>query len=146
MSKIEFTHKWFWKSRLPERKGQKCRVLAHGKMNSILVEFADGYKVITSRYAVRLITTLLIVLLMTGCISTVIKTNPTPTAPPPPSTAALITGSQPPGPTGSKTEIESGAVFTIPEWWMLGTPGPAKHIQKGRSNYYNPQSGAERDQ
>jgi hypothetical protein len=48
-----FTHIWFWKSRLPERKGQTCRVLARGKMNSILVEFEDGYKVITSRYAVR---------------------------------------------------------------------------------------------
>jgi hypothetical protein len=47
------THVWFWKTRLPERKGQPCRVLVRGKMNSILVEFEDGYKVITSRYAVR---------------------------------------------------------------------------------------------
>lgn len=47
------THIWFWFSRLPERKGQPCKVLARGRMNSILVEFADGYKVITSRYAVR---------------------------------------------------------------------------------------------
>lgn len=44
---------WFWRSKLPERKGQSCIVLARGKMNSILVEFADGYRVITSRYAVR---------------------------------------------------------------------------------------------
>jgi len=44
---------WFWKSRLSERKGQSCRVLARGNMNSILVEFEDGYKVITSRFAVR---------------------------------------------------------------------------------------------
>ena len=50
-----FNYKWFWKSKLPERKNQRCRVLARGKMNSILVEFEDGYKVITSRYAVRLI-------------------------------------------------------------------------------------------
>lgn len=49
------THTWFWKSRLPERKGQLCRVLARGEMNSILVEFEDGYKVVTSRFAVRLI-------------------------------------------------------------------------------------------
>lgn len=48
------THTWFWKSRLPERKGQPCNVLARGKMNSILVEFEDGYKVVTSRFAVRL--------------------------------------------------------------------------------------------
>jgi hypothetical protein len=47
------THIWFWRSRLPERKGQPCRILARGRMNSILVEFEDGYKAITSRYAVR---------------------------------------------------------------------------------------------
>jgi hypothetical protein len=48
-----YTHIWFWKKRLGDRKGQPCRVLARGKMNSILVEFADGFKVVTSRYAVR---------------------------------------------------------------------------------------------
>ena len=44
---------WFWRARLPERKGQRCRVLVRGKLNSILVEFADGLRVVTSRYAVR---------------------------------------------------------------------------------------------
>ena len=44
---------WFWKKKLGNRKGHPCRVLARGRMNSILVEFEDGYKVITSRYAVR---------------------------------------------------------------------------------------------
>jgi hypothetical protein len=48
-----FTHVWFWKARLPERMGQHCRVISRGKMNSILVEFEDGFKVVTSRYAVR---------------------------------------------------------------------------------------------
>lgn len=48
-----FDHVWFWRTRLPERKGQPCRVRVRGKMNSILVEFQDGYKVVTSRYAVR---------------------------------------------------------------------------------------------
>jgi len=49
-----FDHIWFWKSRLPERRGQSCRVLARGRMNNILVEFEqDGYKVVTSRFAVR---------------------------------------------------------------------------------------------
>lgn len=48
-----YDHIWFWKSRLPDRKGQKCRVLIKGKMNSILVEFEDGYRVVTSRFAVR---------------------------------------------------------------------------------------------
>lgn len=49
-----WTHVWRWKSRLPERKGERCRVLARGKRNSCLVEFrSDGYKVVTSRWAVR---------------------------------------------------------------------------------------------
>jgi hypothetical protein len=44
---------WWWRSRLGERKGQRCRVLARGALNSVLVEFPDGYRVVTSRYAVR---------------------------------------------------------------------------------------------
>jgi hypothetical protein len=47
------THVWRIKTRLPERKGQTCRVLARGKLNSCLVEFADGTRVVTSRWAVR---------------------------------------------------------------------------------------------
>lgn len=47
------THFWRIRKRLPERFGQPCRVLARGRMNSILVEFADGYHVITSRNFVR---------------------------------------------------------------------------------------------
>lgn len=49
-------HIWFWHAkgmRIVDRKGQPCRVLARGRMNSILVEFGDGYRVIASRYAVR---------------------------------------------------------------------------------------------
>ena len=53
MIKNTFDRIWYWKSRLSERKGQPCRVLARGKKNSILVEFEDGYRVITSRFAVR---------------------------------------------------------------------------------------------
>ena len=48
-----FDHVWWWRARLPSRKGQRCRVLVRGKMNSVLVEFEDGYRVVTSRYAVR---------------------------------------------------------------------------------------------
>ena len=44
---------WFWRRKLGDRKGYQCKVLARGKMNSILVEFRDGFKVITSRFAVR---------------------------------------------------------------------------------------------
>lgn len=41
------------KTRLPGRFGQFCRVLERGKMNNCLVEFPDGYKVITSRNYIR---------------------------------------------------------------------------------------------
>ncbi len=44
---------WFWRKKLKHRKGTRCKVLVRGKMNSILVEFEDGFKVVTSRYAVR---------------------------------------------------------------------------------------------
>lgn len=47
------THVWYWRALLGDRKGEPCRVLARGKMNSCLVEFADGHRVITSRHAVR---------------------------------------------------------------------------------------------
>jgi len=35
------------------RKGQACEVLARGTMNSCLVEFADGYRMVTSRNAIK---------------------------------------------------------------------------------------------
>lgn len=35
------------------RKGQRCRVTARGTMNSCRVEFEDGFKMITSRNAIR---------------------------------------------------------------------------------------------
>ena len=47
------TYRWRWKVRLPERFGQRCKVIARGKMNSVLVEFEDGYRVVASRFAVR---------------------------------------------------------------------------------------------
>lgn len=53
MMSVDFPFIWYWRARLPERKGQRCRVLARGRMNSVLVQFADGWKVVTSRYAVR---------------------------------------------------------------------------------------------
>lgn len=52
-----YDHVWWWRSRLPERKGQRCRVLVRARrMNTILVEFEDGFRVVTSRYAVRRVT------------------------------------------------------------------------------------------
>jgi len=44
---------WWWKKYLPERRGQGCWVIARGKLNTIQVEFLDGFTVFTSRYAVR---------------------------------------------------------------------------------------------
>ncbi len=48
-----YTSVWWWRSRLGDRKGQRCRVIARGRLNSIVVEFEDGFRVVTSRYAVR---------------------------------------------------------------------------------------------
>jgi hypothetical protein len=47
------THFWRVRTRLPDRYGQPCRVLARGALNTILVEFADGFRVTTSRFYVR---------------------------------------------------------------------------------------------
>jgi hypothetical protein len=44
---------WWWKSKLPERRGHPCWVTARGAMNTIRVDFLDGFFVFTSRYAVR---------------------------------------------------------------------------------------------
>jgi len=48
-----YDHTWYWRKNLPERKGQRCRIVARGKMNSIEIEFEDGVHHIVSRYAVR---------------------------------------------------------------------------------------------
>ncbi len=45
---------WRITTELPERKGHRCRVLVRSRrMNSCLVEFEDGYRVVTSRNSVR---------------------------------------------------------------------------------------------
>jgi len=46
-------YRWRVRTKLPERFGQTCHVLARGKMNSALVQFEDGFRVITSRNFVR---------------------------------------------------------------------------------------------
>jgi hypothetical protein len=48
-----FDHYWRVRTKLPERYRQRCRVVARGRMNSLLVVFADGHRVITSRHYVR---------------------------------------------------------------------------------------------
>ena len=55
-SDAEYPYVWYWRGhewRPVYRKGERCRVLARGKMNSIAVEFEDGFRTITSRFAVR---------------------------------------------------------------------------------------------
>jgi hypothetical protein len=55
---IRFDRVWYWKPspmRPIDRKGQRCRIVARGERNSILVEFEDGFRVCTSRHAVRLL-------------------------------------------------------------------------------------------
>jgi len=49
------THVYAWKnnSKRVELWRRRCRVVARGRMNSILIEFEDGQREITSRYAVR---------------------------------------------------------------------------------------------
>jgi hypothetical protein len=49
----KYPYIWWWRSRLPERQGQPCRITARGSLNNIWVEFPDGFWVITSRWAVR---------------------------------------------------------------------------------------------
>ena len=47
------THRWRVRTRLSERFGQHGRILARGRMGSVLFEFSDGYRVVTSRNYVR---------------------------------------------------------------------------------------------
>lgn len=65
------THTWRYRALLPERHGQACEVTASARkgdgiicpqiinpptpksMGTIRVRFADGFEVVTSRYAVR---------------------------------------------------------------------------------------------
>lgn len=47
----EFPYRYAWDRQ--GRKGQFCKVTARGTMNSRLVEFEDGYKMVTSGNALR---------------------------------------------------------------------------------------------
>ena len=44
---------WGNNSKRAMLKGRRCRLIARGSMNSILIEFENGERVVTSRYAVR---------------------------------------------------------------------------------------------
>ena len=59
------TYRWHWSQKPAwdrgtpprlfdrDRKGESCRVVCRGAMNSALIEFADGYRVVTSRNGLR---------------------------------------------------------------------------------------------
>jgi hypothetical protein len=49
----DYPYRWHWRTKLPDRHGQRCRIIARGRLNSVMVEFEDGYRVVTSRFAVR---------------------------------------------------------------------------------------------
>lgn len=50
-----WTHTWSWSKRPvdKDRKGQRCRVLATGRLGTAYVEFEDGTRHFTSRRGVR---------------------------------------------------------------------------------------------
>ena len=50
-----WTHTWVWSKRPVDRnrKGQRCRVLATGRLGSALVRFEDGVTHVTSRRGLR---------------------------------------------------------------------------------------------
>lgn len=54
-SSCQMTHYFAWRNNPRRAKlyRRPCRILAHGKMNSILIEFEPGERVVTSRNAVR---------------------------------------------------------------------------------------------
>jgi len=49
----QYDRVWRVRTRLAERFGQRCRVVVRGALNSALVEFADGFRVVTSRNYLR---------------------------------------------------------------------------------------------
>lgn len=48
---LDFPYIYRWNRQ--GRKGQCCKVTARGKMNSVRLEFADGYVMITSGNALK---------------------------------------------------------------------------------------------
>ena len=48
-----YPYTWHWRTKHGERHAQQCRVWARGSMNSIGVEFADGFRTVTARFAIR---------------------------------------------------------------------------------------------
>jgi hypothetical protein len=54
MTTFPYIYRWGVKfPRTLDRKGQRCRVLVRGRMNSCAVEFQDGFRAVVSRNALR---------------------------------------------------------------------------------------------
>lgn len=55
MAELKFDHVYVWKNN--EKRltlyNKRCRIISHGKKNSVLIYFEDGHKEVTSRWAVR---------------------------------------------------------------------------------------------
>lgn len=50
----DFPYIWFWRVRLGDRKGTRCRVVCRATtMNSALIEFEDGFRACVSRNALQ---------------------------------------------------------------------------------------------
>ena len=50
-----YIYAWGNNSVRKKYKGKTCRILARGRMNSILLLFENGKKLVSSRYSVRLV-------------------------------------------------------------------------------------------
>jgi hypothetical protein len=56
MPDFPYIYSWVPRGNMPgamSRKGERCRVLARGGMNSALIEFEDGYWAVIGRSALR---------------------------------------------------------------------------------------------
>lgn len=56
MDRRKPTHRWWFRKWLPDRKGELCRVIARGRgrgPRNVLVEFEDGFRVVSTRFCVR---------------------------------------------------------------------------------------------
>jgi len=54
---VSLPYRWVWGPKAGrrelDRKGEHCRVICRGAMNSALVEFADGFRAVVSRNGLR---------------------------------------------------------------------------------------------
>lgn len=51
--RVTYDHVYRWRKYHPALFGHRCRVLARGTMNSVLIEFEGGERCVCSRWAVR---------------------------------------------------------------------------------------------